>query len=232
MTIQEIKDYIKGQLTMSGIDATDISKYLDGAIDAGLSLFWRNSWKFNEDVGTFTTTASTFEYNVRTNLSDEINAIMSIQRLSSDDYGWNLIARSKEEFDTLHPYPDSETTDEPQEYTVYYKDKDIYIELWPVPDSAYTMRVRFQYKWDKSRLDLIPDDYNDTVKLACLMYAAKVEYRSVLRQEYLESLKRALKHDAASKKRRVVMRVPEHIGIASERDRALNRGVYDPTIDN
>lgn len=62
-------------------------------------------------------------------------------RLINGTSSWKMKQKLFRQFEEDHPYPDGDSARQPGFYTIYGRR----LEIWPKPDSAYTMRVRLNY---------------------------------------------------------------------------------------
>lgn len=220
----KIVDYIKAQLVLDGLPEDKITPFLDTAIDLGGSMFWRNNWQFAEKVKSFSTVANTVTYQVRQKLEAGVDSILGIRRLTTDDYGLDLVCEASHVFDRLYPYPDARDTDRPTSYKVYINNGNMYIDLFPEPDTAYTLEVTYRLAWNENRFADIPDSLFDCITAACMVYAAPPSTRSVHLGIYKAILGEALRAaNKINRKRMPGVRNPGRVSAMSEADIALER---------
>jgi hypothetical protein len=228
MAIDEakVKEYLKNQNKLLGVKEEITNPSLDIAIQSGGALFWRENWQFAEREKTFDTTANTVEYKVRDQLEPGVDGIMGIRRLSSSDYGFDLIHEAPWAFHKLYPYPGSRPTGAPTSYTIYTKSGELWIAFFPEPDAGYTMETTYRLGWSGNMLAHIPDGFFDVFTSACSIYSVPPDMRRTQQSIYKTIVDNALRSNKVSRKRMPGKRSPGRHTALSTGDIALERGYY------
>ncbi len=224
----EINEFVKEHLKLVGIKGELSAGVIKTASHLGGAMFWRNPWYFAERHKDVTPTAGTSEYSCDDELETGVDGIAGIKRLSSSDYGYDLVEETPDSFDKRYPYPTSESNSKSTVYKLYYKNGKLYFALFPPPDTADTLEVTYRLGWALNRLAIIPDNFVDVYMEAVLCFALPMRFRTFQRQMYQSALSDALSVNSPSRKVVSERRTPGHASPMSEMEIALEiGGEYD-----
>ena len=129
-------------------------------------------WRFLEKTATFSTVASQMSYDLPSDIDLSGNKIISLKQNESPT---KLIYIDQRSFDSLEPDPTT-SSGYPYWYTTYGK----YLRLYPVPDSAITIYMRYIKTIDNfadnstEHADL-PDKWQDVVLDGMKIHAFRYE---------------------------------------------------------
>lgn len=224
----QINSFIKEHLKLLGISEVVSAGVMKTAAHLGGALFWRKPWYFKERHKDVTPTAGTSEYNCDEELEVGVDGIIGIRRLSSSDYGFDLIEETAAAFDKRFPHPTSESNSKSSRYKLYFKNGVLYFSVFPPPDSTDTLEVSYTLGWALTQLALIPDNFTDVYMEAVLLYALPMKYRTFQQQVYKNALHDALCVNTPSRKVVSERRTPGFVSPQSEMEIALEiGGEYD-----
>jgi len=192
MTRDELVSRVASDIGRTDKDS-DIQDYLNWALK---ELARVHRWKDLEvyDTTTLDTVADQKRYQLPSDLHILVDLI-----LEDDDNSRRLVAVHPRRFDDIIPYPESDITGRPKWYVQYGN----YVELYPIPDDAYNLHIRY-YKFPSEMTSDsdTPDITNvDDVLCAYAAYLACValnepdEIVNQWKNEYMRRLSLAIAAD-------------------------------------
>lgn len=168
MTTDKLKAYLKA-LPGAGVAAEQMDSTADIAIEAGYAAVWgAHTWKVRRiQTDSKTTTGS----QAHTVMPDDFESLLGVRIVSSSNpRGIDLI--DEEAFDLDFPYPANDSENMPSVAKATY---DGSTNLWriywyPVPDSAYTLSIRYDRKADAAMLPTLPSHMMPAVVAMCASF--------------------------------------------------------------
>lgn len=183
MTRATLKEYLRTEAVLSGVDPADVEDRVNTAIDIGLEDFWGSwDWYFKTKEATFTVTTTADNYA----LPDDFGGLIQMVEQASSN-GGELVYKDKEEFDRLVPLPSSESSDTPTIFTVYQDDDSWRVAFFPRPNT--TMNFNLYYVMDNpASVDTIPKQFTGGLVITCAKYIPRLDSPKGLLLEQREEL--------------------------------------------
>lgn len=163
MTVNDLKEYLKGMISGTGGAIADPSKdkAIQFAMETAYAYVWGASrWVLRRGLATLTTTTATATKAFSEFPADyERTRWMSLQLASQPRY---IQIMTEEKFDFEHPYPldTASGTGSPYACKVVYNQgvaaAGYRAYWWPIPDAAYTVMLSYDRKADINQLSLWP----------------------------------------------------------------------------
>jgi len=168
-TANDIIGRVQTRLKDSSVSTTSLLQFLN---DANREVCNRYMLDFMQSSTTFNTVASTASYALSTVAAD-LQQLTSLRITSPDNYERWLQPMTAEEFDRFIQDPTSESEGAPSKY--YLWDNTVY--LYPIPNDAYTVAVRYIKTPTTVASDDqpdIPEEYQEILTLGTLYRAMQI----------------------------------------------------------
>jgi hypothetical protein len=213
ITLQSLKDSVANNLILGGRDKNIITPMLDGIINDGVAMFWRERpWSFSLKTDTFPLVVGQA---TGYTCPGDCDGIVRLKRESATA-PVDLTEMPAHVFDEVFPYPDSQPNGAVNYFKVEKNDNILQIFVMPLPDNTDTVRRTYKIKYAlNSSLGYIPDDFRHVLVAACLYQSMpqgsgdKGMARMQAYQEYDMLLRKAMNLDRVSYRRLSQIRMLE-----------------------
>jgi hypothetical protein len=202
LDITEVRNMVTTRMILGGKDKTDAANMAKHAVRQALKRIWREHlWSFSTKISDLTLTAdNTTGYVV----PGDCEAVVSVIRQSTDDYGHRLSGIGSQEFDQSFPYPAAFSASSSMVYKIEFDQSTTRPLIFVYPKNDASDAAKLVYKLMFTEEDccrVIPNDFEPLVSVGADYYAQpavsaeQVQIRGQLFQEFKTTLNDYKKKD-------------------------------------